>query len=49
MTVSDLSEMDDMHPEDVAGYYHIAVLSDHGNVSIYPIKITVGPCLLAVV
>jgi hypothetical protein len=49
MKLSDLSKLDDMSPDDVAGYDYIAVISDHGNMSLYPIKITVGPCLLAIV
>jgi hypothetical protein len=49
MKISDLSELDDMSADDVAGYDYIAVISDHGNVALYPIKVTVGPCLLDVV
>lgn len=40
--VSDLSEIDDIPREEVVNAEYVAVVNDHGNVSLYPVVVTVG-------
>lgn len=49
LKVSDSSEIDDMPKEDVAAYNYIAVISDHGNVSLHHVRVTLGDEILSLV
>ena len=49
LTVSDSSELDDMAKEDVAAFNYIAIVSDHGNISLYAVRVGLGEELLSVV
>jgi hypothetical protein len=49
LKVSDSSELDDMAKEEIAAYTYIAVISDHGNVTLYNVHVTLGAEVLSVV
>lgn len=49
LKINDSSEIDDMAKEDVAAFNYIALVSDHGNVSLYSVKVTLGEELFAIV
>jgi hypothetical protein len=49
LKIGDSSELDDMAKEDIASYDYIAVVSDHGNVSLYSIRVTLGDEVLSLV
>jgi hypothetical protein len=43
------SEIDDMDPAVVAAYEYIAIVSDHGNVTLYRPRVTLGEEVLSLV
>jgi hypothetical protein len=49
LKIGDSSELDDMAKEDIVSYDYIAVVSDHGNVSLYSIRVTLGDEVLSLV
>jgi hypothetical protein len=49
LKLSDSSEIDDMAKEDIAAYNYIAIVSDHGNVSLYHVKVTLGDEVFSIV
>jgi len=49
LRISDSSALDAMNAEDIAPFCYIAVVSDHGNVSLYVPRVTLGEELLTVV
>jgi hypothetical protein len=42
LKIGDSSEIDDMAKEEIASYNYIAIVSDHGNVSLFNVKVTLG-------
>ena len=49
LKVADSSEIDARNREEVASHAYIAIVSDHGNVSLYTVKVTLGEEVLSVV
>jgi hypothetical protein len=49
LKIGDSSELDDMSPSEIAAHDFIAVVSDHGNVSLYRVKVTLGDEVLSLV
>ena len=49
LKISDASEIEDMAKEDLASFNYFAVVSDHGNVSLYTVQVTLGDELFAIV
>jgi hypothetical protein len=49
LKVSDLSELDDMDKESIVSHNYIAHVSDHGNVTLYGIHVTVTAPIWAIV
>lgn len=49
LKIDDSSELDDMSPQDVASHEYIAVVSDHGNVTLYRPRVTLGDEVLSLV
>ena len=49
LKIGDSSDLDDMAKEDIVSYDYIAVVSDHGNVSLYSVRVTLGDEVLSLV
>jgi hypothetical protein len=49
LKVSDSSALDDMAKEDIAAHNYVAIVSDHGNVSLYAINVTLGEEIFSIV
>ena len=49
LKVSDLADLDSHDRAYLAGFEHIAVVNDHGNVTLYPVVVTVGKALWDIV
>jgi hypothetical protein len=49
LKISDSSELDDMAKEDIVSHYYIAVVSDHGNVSLHNVHVTLGDKVISLV
>lgn len=49
LKIGDSSELEDMAKEDIAAHNFIAVVSDHGNLSLYHVHVTLGDELFAIV
>ena len=49
LKITDSSYLDDMAKEDIAAYNYIAVISDHGNVSLYHVHVTLGAEVFSIV
>ena len=49
LKIGDSSELEDMPKEDIAAHNFIAVVTDHGNVSLYHVNVTLGDELFAIV
>jgi len=49
LKLSDSSELDDMPKADIAAFDYIAIVSDHGNVSLYTVKVSLGDEVFSIV
>jgi hypothetical protein len=49
LKIGDSSEIDDMEPAAVAAYEYVAIVSDHGNVTLYRPRVTLGEEVLSLV
>jgi len=49
LKISDLADLDNHDRAYLAGFEHIAVVNDHGNVTLYPVVVTVGKALWDIV
>lgn len=49
LKISDASDIEDMAKEDLAAYNYFAVTSDHGNISLYNVHVTLGDEVFSIV
>jgi hypothetical protein len=49
LKISDSSELEDMAKEDLASYSYFAVISDHGNISLFNVQVTLGAEIFSIV
>lgn len=49
LQIGDSSDLDDMSPQDVVTYEYVAVVSDHGNMTLYRPRVTLGEEVLSLV
>jgi hypothetical protein len=49
LKISDSSEIEDMAKEDLASYNYFAVVSDHGNVTLHTVQVTLGDEVFSII
>ena len=49
LKISDASDIENMAKEDLAAYNYFAVISDHGNISLYNVHVTLGDEVFSIV
>ena len=49
LKISDSSDIEGMAKEDLASYNYFAVVSDHGNVTLYNVQVTLGDEVFSIV